>query len=277
MQVGRTAFVLWAFKDHPPQRRNFQRILIWFIFSSLFWIAGGLAQGVTRFGLWALALGLEYLSPSISFWTPGLGRSATRDWNVEGEHMAERCGLFVIIALGESILVTGAVFSSLEWTTTNVAAFVVTFVGSLALWWLYFIISADMGSERLSSSSDPGRLARSAYTYVHLLIVAGIIVSAVADEFVLAHPTGHTDLKTLIAVLSGGGLYLVGNLLFKWTTTGHLLVSHLLGIVALAVLIPLAAQLSPLMLATAATLVLVGIAAWETRAKYRYQMALASN
>jgi low temperature requirement protein LtrA len=269
MQVGRTAFVLWAFQNHPAQRRNFQRILVWLMLSALFWLAGGLAYGSARLGFWALALLLEYLSPWVAFWVPGLGRSATSDWNVEGEHMAERCGLFIIIALGESILVTGATFSTLAWTAATVAAFVTSFVGSLALWWLYFNISARAGSETISASTDPGRLARSAYTYVHLLMVAGIILAAVADELVLVHPTGHTDLKTMLMVLGGPLLFLIGIALFKWTLAGVLVMSHLAGIAGLTLLILVAGAVSPLALAAAATLVLVVIAAWETRAKRR--------
>jgi low temperature requirement protein LtrA len=119
MQVGRTLFFLWAVKGHPGMVRNFQRILIWLVLAGVFWIAGGIAHHAARFGLWVLALSLEYVSPSLGFRVPGLGRSTTGDWNVEGGHMAERCGLFVIIALGESILVTGATFSGLPWTPAS--------------------------------------------------------------------------------------------------------------------------------------------------------------
>jgi low temperature requirement protein LtrA len=123
MQVGRTLFFLWAVRGHPSMVHTFQRILVWLVFSGIFWIAGGLVHHPARLGLWMLAVGLEYLSPSLGFRVPGLGRSTTNDWNVEGGHMAERCGLFIIIALGESILVTGATFSGLPWTPAAVTAF----------------------------------------------------------------------------------------------------------------------------------------------------------
>ena len=64
------------------------------------------------------------------------------------------------------------------------------FVGTLAMWWIYFNKGAEAGSEQISKSSEPGRLARLAYTYLHMPIVAGIIVTAVADELVLKHPGG---------------------------------------------------------------------------------------
>jgi low temperature requirement protein LtrA len=97
----------------------------------------------------------------------------------------------------------------------------------------------------------------------HLLIVAGIIVAAVADEFVLAHPTGHIDLETTVAVLSGPALFLVGNILFKRTTADRLPLSHLVGLVVLVLLVPISLVASPLMLAAAAALVLVLVAIWE--------------
>jgi low temperature requirement protein LtrA len=103
MQVGRSLFMLWALGSHSRRNlRNFQRITLWLALAGVFWIAGGLAEGTTRFGLWGLALFLEYLSPAVGFWVPGRGRSTTADWDVEGGHMAERCGLFIIIALGEA-------------------------------------------------------------------------------------------------------------------------------------------------------------------------------
>lgn len=231
---------------------------------------GGLTSDGARLGLWSFALGLESVSPAVGFWTPGLGRSHTRDWNIEGGHFAERCGLFIMIALGESIVVTGATFSGLAWTAATIAAFVAAFVSSVALWWLYFDTIADVGSHILAAAYDPGRLALGAYTYVHLCIVAGIIVSAVADEFVLTHPTGATDARIRISVLGGPALYVLGNLLFKWAIARRVRSSHLLGMGVLVGLIPVADAVAPVTLLIAATMVLVGIAVWEAYTKHRH-------
>ena len=111
--------------------------------SAVFWIVGGLAQGQARLLFWALALGIEYLSPAVRFWIPKYGASSLTDWYVEGGHLAERCAGFIIIALGESIVVTGATFADLKWTFEVVAAFLSAFVAALAMWWLYFAIGAD--------------------------------------------------------------------------------------------------------------------------------------
>jgi low temperature requirement protein LtrA len=265
LQVGRTGFMLWAIPPNEPgMRRNFQRILAWHTVAALAWLAGGLLSGMPRLALWGLAVLLDCAAPALRFWTPWAGASAIGDWNVEGGHMAERCGLFIIIALGESVLVTGATFGKTDWSTAATLAFLVAFAGSLATWWIYFDTGEKLGSASISGAADPGRLARLAYTYLHLPIVAGIIVSAVADEKVLAHPTGHTDAATAISVLGGPLLFLVGTILFKRVLRGWYQLSHLAGIGALLLLAPAALVLPPLAFAAAATLVLVVVAAWES-------------
>jgi len=265
MQVGKTVF-LWV--STPPSRTlarlNAIRITVWLSVSAVFWIAGGIALGDTRLALWAIALGIEYISPAVRFWIPKYGASAVADWVVEGGHMAERCAGFIIIALGESIVVTGATFGELTWTAETLAAFVASFIGSIAMWWIYFHKGAEAGSEQISRSSEPGRLARLAYTYLHMPIVAGIIVSAVADEIVLKHPSGHSDLKTVLSAIGGPLLFLLGTILFKHTIRGWLQLSHGVGIVALAILAWFAADLSPLVLSIATSALLVVVAVWES-------------
>ena len=264
MQVGRTAFFLVTLpKSEEGHRRNFTRILAWLCVSAVFWIAGGLADGQTRLALWLVALGIEYSGPAARFWTPRLGPTPTMDWQVEGGHMAERAALFIIIALGESIVVTGATFSEAAWTASSVSAFLLALLGSIAMWWIYFHIGAEAGSENISHAKDPGRLARLAYTYLHLPIVAGIIVSAVGDELLLAHPDGHSGIKEMLSMIGGPIIYLVGVILFKRSIHGRLQLSHLVGIGLLVALIPFAMMLSPLLLSSATTIVLFIVAGWE--------------
>jgi low temperature requirement protein LtrA len=265
MQVGRSLYMLWVLHRHSPANyRNFQRITIWLSVSAVLWIAGGLADGQTRLTLWTGAILLEVISPSLGFWTPGLGRSKSGDWDISGGHLAERCGLFVIIALGESILLTGATFADLMWTATTVAAFCVCVVGSIAMWWIYFNIGAERASRLIAGSANPGALGRLAYTYLHIVIVAGIIVCAASDEIILKHPDGHHSLATSATLAGGPGLFLLGCLLFKWVTAGWPPLSHIIGIGVLAVLLSVSGGLSSLMLGAAATLVLVVVAIWET-------------
>lgn len=265
MQVGRTAFWLLATPRHRTAvRHNAIRILTWLSISAVLWIAGGLSEGETRLWLWIAAVGWEYIAPAVRFWVPRLGFSSVEAWRVEGGHMAERCSLFVIIALGEAVVVNGTTFAELDWTAGNILAFVSALVGSIAMWWIYFHKGAEAGAELISKTADSGRLARIAYTYLHMPIVAGIILTAVSDELVLKHPTGHSDVRTIVSTIGGPLVFLVGAILFKHSIRGFLQLSHGIGIILLLALWWFAADLSPLWLSVATSVVMIVVAVWES-------------
>lgn len=265
--VGRPIFMIWAIgQANPGNRRNFQRILAWALVSAVFWIAGALADGPVRLALWIVAVLMDYGPAWFGFRFPGLGASTTADWDIDGHHLSERCALFVIIALGESLLITGTTAQKLPVSVATVSAFLSAFVATVAMWWLYFAIGAERSTHHIAHSDDPGRLARSGYTYWHIVIVGGIIVAAVADELVLAHPTGHVAPAYLLAIVGAPALFLLGNAAFKRLSAGNLPLSHLVG---LGLLAGTAASevaghvFSPLGLSVVTTLVLVVTAVWE--------------
>jgi low temperature requirement protein LtrA len=268
MQVGRTLFFLWAVRRESKRlTETFRRIAVWFLLSGVFWIVGALAEPALRLAWWTLALGIDLLAPWALFVVPGLGRSAVTDWNIDGGHMAERCALFVIIALGESLLVTGATFAELTWDAPTLIAFFSAVLGSIMMWWIYFDTGAERGHHRMAHANDPGRTARSAYTYVHIVIVAGIIVSAVADEMVLMHPAHGSD-AAFMAMLGGPACYLLGTAWFKWLTNDRKTppLSHMVGLALFALLAwpALTHAISPLVCGLATTLVFAVVACWET-------------
>ena len=270
IQVGRTAFTFIALRKSlggsHPLSRTFQRILTWFVGAGVLWIIGGLLDAEARYAVWLLALAVDYSGPVVGYYIPGLGRSRTQEWTIEGGHFAERCQLFVIIALGESILVTGTTFGQIEASTATVSAFVVAFLGSVALWWIYFARSAEAAREVISSSEDPGRLGRSAYTYFHLPMIAGIIAVAAADELTVAHPGDRGTASSVALTLGGTALFLVGHAFFKWAVFGVLPWSHVVAIAALAALTPVGFAIPTLVLSGAAGLIVVVLAAWDTLA-----------
>ncbi|OFJ47162.1 hypothetical protein BA896_022330 [Janthinobacterium lividum] len=273
MQVGRPLFAWWAVRaDTVARRRNFQRIALWAALSGVFWIAGGVASPEQRMFWWGAALLIDLAGPWMQFSLPGLGRSTIADWDIDGSHMAERCALFVIIALGESLLVTGTTFAGLEWTAANWLGFFSALVGSVAMWWLYFDTGAEAGRHRIAHAKDSGSIARKAYTYIHVLIVGGVIVSAVADELALVSPD-EASFAGISALLGGPILYLLGNALFKWVSNDRATppLSHLLGIGIILALIPMAygRLYTPLTLACITSGVLVLVAAWEHTALRR--------
>jgi low temperature requirement protein LtrA len=270
IQVGRTAFTFIALRKSlgisHPLSRTFQRILIWFVGSGVVWIIGGLLEGEARYAVWLLALAVDFSSPVVGYYIPGLGRSRTGEWNIEGGHFAERCQLFVIIALGESILVTGTTFAEIEVSAVAVLAFVVAFLGSVALWWIYFSRSAEAAREVFTSSEDPGRLGRSAYTYFHMPMIAGIIAIAAADELTVAHPGEPGTLASITLTLGGTALFLAGHALFKGAMFGVLPWSHAVAVAALMALIPVGFAIPTLALSGAAGLIVVSLAVWDTPA-----------
>src|SRR5215207_5262967 len=270
IQVGRTAFTFIALRKSlgtsHPLSRTFQRILTWFVGAGVLWIIGGLLEGEARYAVWLFALAVDFSGPVVGYYIPGLGCSRTEEWTIEGGHFAERCQLFVIIALGESILVTGTTFGEAEVSAAAVAAFGVAFLGSGALWWIYFARSAHDASETISSSEDPGRLGRSAYTYFHLPMVAGIIAVAAADELTVAHPGETGTLASITLTLGGTALFVAGHALFKWAVFGVLPWSHAVAVAALMALIPVGFAIPTLALSGAAGLIVVGLAVWDTLA-----------
>jgi low temperature requirement protein LtrA len=268
VQIGRPAFAVVTLGDHPDLQRNFQRILVWRTVAGVLWVAGGVALDTEREVLWLAAVVIDLVAAASGFLVPRLGRSLTTDWHIAGGHLAERCRLFIILALGESILVTGANFGELPTSTKTFVAFFVAFIGSIALWWIYFDRADDGARRIIAESSDPGRLGRSAYTYFHLPMVAGIIASAAADEVTIAHPTEAATASTTALILGGPAIYLLGNVLFKWTLWRHVPRSRFVAFGALAVLIPFAAVSSVLVLSIAATIVLVAVAVSDSVAKF---------
>jgi len=249
-------------RDHPLGA-VFERVLVWDFVTALLLLAGGLVEGDARFVIWLGAMGLAYSVMWLGFPLPRLGHSHTTDYTITGEHIAERCLLFVTIALGESIVITGSNFGDLPSSAERWAAFVVAFVGSVAIWWIYFDRGAEAGREVISTASDPGRVGLIAYTYCHIPIVAGIIVAAAGDEVAIAHPGGEVTTGEAALILGGPALYLLGHSLFKLTLWGHISPSRLAGLCALGALVPLALISSALLLIAAATLVLVGVVAFD--------------
>ena len=225
--------------------------------------AAGALYAFPVFGL--LALGIEYAGPIAAFQVPGLGRSSTTDWDVHGEHIAERCGLFVIICLGETLLINGATFAEMEWTGIGMQAFMANFLGTVAMWWIYFHIGYERAAHTIEASEDPGQIARVAFTYAHIPIIAGIVLTAVAAELVIAHPGGHTGPGAAAAILGGPGLFLLGTLWFKKLTAGWAPLSHLVGLGLMLLLALVSSWFTPLGLTLSATAVLMLVAAWEHR------------
>jgi len=265
MQIGRTIFMVVALPA-GSLRDNFQRILVWCAVSGALAVAGGLAGGHARELLWLLAVLVDVLGGLVGFAAPGLGRSRTADWTIEGSHIAERCQAFILIALGESIVIIGATLTKESHATAiAIAAFIVAFAGSVALWWLYFDRSADASTEVVRSSSDPGRLGRSAYHMIHPVMVAGIIVAAAGDQQMLDHPSSTAHGPDAWLILGGPALFVAGHAAFKYVMWRTIPWTRLAGAAVLALLALLAPVIPEIALAACAVVVVAAVAATDRR------------
>jgi low temperature requirement protein LtrA len=191
----------------------------------------------------------------------------------------DRCQTFILIALGESIVVTGATASAAGLTTTVVLCLSVAFVETAALWWLYFGVTAEHARATMSTCDDPGRLARDAYTYLHLPIIAGIIATAVASDLLIAAPHGAPHGIALAMILGGPSLYLLGESLFRRRMTGATKAPRVAVAALLILLAPLGGHLETLPLSIVVTALLTVLAGWELRSARldrRHQFSLAT-
>lgn len=230
IQVGRHLFLTFvAWGSGTVERERAGRILIWFVAAGVLWISGALVEGPARVALWLAALALDYGAPLAVYWVPGLRRLAGSVWNVGTEHFAERFQLFMIIALGETIVITGATTAGDDLDAWRLAALGMAFLITAAMWWLYFDYVARIAQRRLELSENRTTLARDGYTYLHVVMVAGIIVSAVGDELVIAHPTEALPPAEIAVVVGGPGLYLLAHALFRRRMTGSWGPKRLLG------------------------------------------------
>jgi low temperature requirement protein LtrA len=175
---------------------------------ALLFAASG-ADGALQSALWALALVIDYGGPYL--W-------GVDGWRVSPGHFAERHGLIVIIALGESIVAVGAGASGTALDTDVIAATVLGLLLVAALWWAYFDVVALVAERRLRDA-PPGRVrnrqARDAYSYLHLPMVAGIILLALGVKKTLAHVDEPLHTVPAAALCGGVALYLLAHVAFR--------------------------------------------------------------
>jgi low temperature requirement protein LtrA len=232
--------------------------------ASLLVVAGAL-EANARIAVWVAALGIDYLGPVLI----GIGRG----WRVAAEHFAERHGLIILIALGESIIATGVgAGSNLDSGVLVAAALAIVLVS--ALWWLYFDVAAIFVRRRLIESSgvERARLARDAYGYLHLPMVAGIVFLAYGAETTLHAVGDPLGAVPAIALCGGTALYLLGHVAFLFRTTRYLFRRRTIGAAVLLALIPAAVTIPSVAALALVTVVCSVVVAYEA-IRYRSDRA----
>jgi low temperature requirement protein LtrA len=215
---------------------------------------------------WSVAIACEYVSPMFGFALPGLGRSRTSDWTIEGVHLAERCQLFVIVALGETLLASGASLADVgAWSAPVLLALLATFLGILGLWWLYFGTSSHDATVAITRSADPGRMG-AYFHYIHAILVMGVIVTAVGNGLVMASPVVAPSFAQLVAIVAGPTIYLLGSAIHKRVVYGAAPLSHVVGAGILLAAVVATHTLPLLVQGWTVAIVVLAVGLWEFRA-----------
>lgn len=224
--------------------------------ATLILIAGFVEPGPLRGALWAVAIVIDFASPLLA------GPSG---WKIDPGHFAERHGLIVIIALGESLIALGVSAAGETLTAGVVTAAALGVVVVSAMWWLYFDVVAVAAERKLASLSGRAQaaMARDSYSYIHLFMIFGIVLVALGLKKTLLDI--DSPLKSVVAVALFGGmaLYLLAHIAFRLRNMGTLNVQRLVAAVVLLALIPVGMAVPSLVSLAVLTLVLVVLVAFE--------------
>jgi low temperature requirement protein LtrA len=272
VRMGQIVLFIVASRDDAALRHSVVGLAISTAIGVSLLVAASFADGAAQGALWGLALLLDMGGPLII---------DSSGWKLAPGHFAERHGLIVIIALGESIVAIG-VGSEAGVDAGVVAAAVLGIVVAAALWWLYFDIVALVAERRLSNASE-GRerneIARDSFSYLHFPMIAGIVLLALGLKKTLEHVGDPLDLVPAVALLGGTALYLLAHIAFRWRNVHRFSSQRLLCAILLVALIPAAVELPALATVGILAAVLAVLIAYETvrfaelRDRLRHQLA----
>jgi low temperature requirement protein LtrA len=272
VRFSQIALFVLASRDDPGLRHAVWGLLASTAVGVGLLVAASFADGALQGALWALALVLDMGGPLLI---------DPSGWRLEPGHFAERHGLIVIIALGESIVAIG-VGAGHEITTGVVVAACIGIAIAGAMWWLYFDFVALVAERRLSNAS-PGRerntIARDSFSYLHLPMVAGIVLVALGLKKTLEHVGDPLKVVPAAALLGGAAIYLLAHVAFRWRNVHRFSWQRLLAAAVLVALLPAAVELPALATTVIVAALLAAVIAYETwrfadlRDRLRHQLA----
>lgn len=248
IQLVRSVFMLLALRGHQLYRSVLQS-LAWTVASGVLWLVGASLPREARQPVWTVAIIIDYTAASLGWPLPKLGRSDTFDLPVGSEHMAERYRQFLIIALGDMILVTAATFSVGGLTAHRWIAFASAFVTTVLFWRIYIYRAGELLGHAIAAAERPVRMSQAA-AYAHLVMVTGIVLTTVANELTIEHPFGRHRPAWTMVIVAGPALFLLGRALFEYTVFARMSRARLGGTVLILALFPLA-QVVPLVVTAA--------------------------
>jgi low temperature requirement protein LtrA len=228
-------------------------------------VLAGFLEGNERIAVWVAALAIDYLGPVVI----GVGQG----WQVAPEHFAERHGLIILVALGESMIAIG-VGAGFELGTGVIVGAALGIVVVSALWWLYFDVAAIFARSRLMQAKglELHRLALHAYSYLHLPMVAGIVLFALGLKTTLGHVGEALGTVPAAALCGGAALYLLAHIAFLFRTIGRVFRRRTAGAVVLLALVPAAVAIPALAALALVSVVCSLVVAYEAIGRREYRV-----
>ncbi|MFE9914166.1 low temperature requirement protein A [Micromonospora sp. NPDC005553] len=268
IQVGRPLFLAFALRGHAVHTFSL-RVLTWHVASGVLWISGGISGGLGRGIFWTIALAIEMIGAATTYPLPRMGgpQLTSLGVSVSQAHLAERYNQFFMIALAEVVLEAGAAVSYPGFSTGGTIALIASFVAVVSFWRIYFY---HVRSGHASTPSGEGiQLSRWA-SYSLLLIVGGIICTAVGFGQVIEDPHPPIDWALVVIIFGGPVLFLIGrSTLEREDRTAPRCRALYFGVVALILAAPPMVLLPPIAVAAVAAVILAGITVYDQRAHKR--------
>jgi low temperature requirement protein LtrA len=268
VRAGQIALFLVASRDDPALRRSIVSLAISSAIGVGLLVAASFLDGSAQEALWAIAILLDWGGPAL------FGMSG---WRLVPGHFAERHGLVIILALGESIIALG-VGAEVDLTAGVLTAAVLGIALAAALWWAYFDVVSLVTARRLvlaTAGRERNVLARDSYSYLHFPMVAGIVLASLGLEETLAHVDEQLDAVHAFALLGGVSIYLLAHVALRLRNARTLNVQRLVLALVLFALIPVATTVPALATLAGVNVLLWAVIAFENIVIYderRYQL-----
>jgi low temperature requirement protein LtrA len=258
VRAGQIALFMIASQEDPGLRRSITGLAVSTAIGLALLVGGALIGGTGLAALWVLALVLDMGAPYLF---------GSQGWKLVPGHFAERHGLIIIIALGESIVAIG-VGAHAQLTVGIAAAAILGIALSAALWWMYFDVVALVSRRRLISAEE-GRvrneLARDSYSYIHFPMLAGIVLVALGLKTTLGHVGDALHTVPAFALLGGVSFYLLGLVAFRYRHVHTVNRQRLAMALLLFALLPVATNVPALVTVGMVVALLAALIAYETR------------
>jgi low temperature requirement protein LtrA len=257
VRAAHIALFMLASRDDPGLRHAVIGLGVSTAVGAAALVSGGMVDGSARLAVWAAALAFDMAGPFFI---------DTSGWRLVPGHFAERHGLIIIVALGESIVAIG-VGAEAGVDTGVIVAAVLGVAAAFALWWIYVDVAALVVAQRLEATEDitaRNELARDAFSYLHLPMVAAIVLFALGMKTTLAHVDAPLDWEAAVALVGGAALYLVAHVAFKRRCIRTLSVPRLVTAAVLVAFLPIAHRVDAVVSVGVVAGVLCVLVAFET-------------